>query len=92
MIFLKILKNAEKCVFGRENRRRSNRERAPERVIVSWPQSADWEQSLRWIPELHGAIREASRQHPERTPFRRRAGYWTLGISYLKSEKSEVLY
>ena len=33
MIFLQILKNAEKCVFGRENRRRSSRERASERVM-----------------------------------------------------------
>ena len=37
MIFLQILKNAAKCVFGREHRRRSSRERASERVMVSWP-------------------------------------------------------
>ena len=34
MIFLQNGKNAEECVFGRENRRRSSRERAPERVMV----------------------------------------------------------
>ena len=43
MIFLKILKNAEKCVFGRENQRRSSRERASERVMGRGPSGGSWQ-------------------------------------------------
>ena len=55
IVFLKILKNAAKCVFGRENRRWSSRERASERVIMSTPRSLlapedRWERISKMLP------------------------------------------
>ena len=57
MIFLWILKNAAKCVFERENRLRSSRERASERVLCRGPSS-----------ELRDRARRARRD--QRVPLR----------------------
>ena len=63
MVFLQILKNAKECVFGRENRLRSSRERASERVLGRGRHRTS-----------AGRRTAAYRNYPNSTPVKQRTG------------------